>query len=438
MPPLETATKSYTLFEHEQLPFAWRDRHLRLLQHAKLAKGGDVLTATIYKGQRILKASHFVGTLRLGSDTITILPKIDFGADRVQSATRNLLFMLEQAGYLPVQHQTIAPMLQRGRDWFELLTRIFAAELLAQWSRGSHRHYQLIEDNLSAVRGKWRVHRQLRQPARDHRFDVIYDEFTPDNPLSRVFRYVVEQLWMRTRDDGSRRLLGELRQTMDEVFLEPYLTIANIPQGIINRLNKRYEPLLNLAKLFLSNGSLELTQGNLQAFAFVFNMNQLFEEFLVAFITRHRVKILPEGLQDCTLHSQAKRHAKHLAVSEEGRSVYLLKPDLAFRRGDDFPLLVDAKYKTLNPEDRRLSARQSDFYQMFAYAHRYHSPRVLMLYPQIAEPQRAIFNLVNYPATISGATINLHRDLGRPENQRALVRELKEALSMEIRYGSNV
>lgn len=403
-----------------------------------MIKGGDVLTATTHRGQRVLRAGAYVGTLRLGADTVTILPKIDYGPDAAQSATRNLLTMLEQAGYLPAHYQDVTPLLRGRGDWFELLTRIFATELLAQWTRGPHRRYQLREEELSTIRGRWELNQQLRQPARAHRFPVVHDEFTDDNRLSQVLRYVVEQLWLRAGDGGNRRILGELRGVMESVSLPARLTVDHAPLDTIDRLSERYRPLLNLATLFLSNGSLELTRGDLHSFAFVFNMNQLFEAFLVAFIRRRRAEILPSGLQDCTLESQTKGYARHLALRQGGQASFVLKPDLALRRGAAFPLLLDAKYKRLSTHERQLGVSPGDFYQMFAYAHRYDTPRVVVIYPQVQESHRARFTLLDHTANITVATIDLHLDLRWPEGQRALARELNEILAAEVIDGPNI
>lgn len=379
-----------------------------------------------------------MGTLRLGTDTVTILPKIDYGSDAAQSAMRNLLYMLEQAGHLPPLHHEVAPLLQRGGDWFEVLTRLFAVELHTQWTRGPHRRYQPHEDELPALRGQWVVGRQLRRPARAHRFDVAYDEFTADNRLSRVLRYVVEQLWLRTRDGDSRRILGELRGAMEPVSLVAHLTTAEVPSGLIDRLSERYRPLLNLARLFLDEGSLELRRGEMQSFALVFNMNQLFEAFLLGFIKRRQAEVLPPALRDCALEPQARGHARYLARSGAGQPSFRLRPDLALRRGDAFPLLLDAKYKRLTPQERQLGVSTGDFYQMFAYAHRYRAPHVVVVYPQAQEAYRARFTLVDHPATITVATIDLHRDLRRREQQQALARELNELLSIEVTDGATV
>lgn len=346
--------------------------------------------------------------------------------------------MLEQAGYLPAHYQDLSPMLRHGGDWFELLTRIFATELLDQWLRGPHRRYQRVEEELPTIRGQWQLGRQLRQPTRAHRFDVVYDEFTTDNRLSQVLRYVVEQLWLRTRDGGNRRLLGELRGAMESVTLATHLTPADVPPGLIDRLSERYAPLLNLARLFLDSGSLELTRGDVHSFAFVFNMNQLFEAFLVAFIRRHRATILSDALRDCALEPQSKGSARHLALTEAGRPSFLLKPDLALRQGDSFPLLLDAKYKRLTDQERQMGVSTGDFYQMFAYAQRYRAPHVVVIYPKMYETHRLRFTLVNHAATISVATINLHRDLRRPQELRALARELNEILALEVSNGANI
>jgi 5-methylcytosine-specific restriction enzyme subunit McrC len=145
------------------------------------------------------------------------------------------------------------------------------------------------------------------------------------------------------------------------------------------------------------------------------------------------VILLPPGLQDCTLHPQAQNHTKQLATAN-GQQVFRLKPDLLFRQGDSYPLLVDTKYKRLSNDNQRLGISQSDFYQMYAYAHRYHCPRVVLIYPQTAGPLQADFKLIGHDATISAVTLNLHRDLSQPSNRQALAAELKGHLAPETNY----
>jgi len=434
MPPV------LTVFEHEYTEgLGWTERDLATLERMRRGTGVDILRPVVRAGgARELQAAEQVGVVRLGQRTVQILPKIyrSRGASestRAAEATRNLLYLLAHAGQLPIREHELAPLLRRGADWFEILTRLFAVHLSEAWQRGAHRHYQAVEEELPVLKGKWLIAEQLRRPARRHTFAVAYDEFTADNRLNRVLRFVVERLWNLTRDGGNRQLLGELRQWMEEVALPARVTAADAsPSALLTRLNQRYAPLLALARLFLEGGSLQLAAQDFNTFAFVFDMNQLFESFIVNFLRRHRAEILPPALAPCVMLPQTRGATRHLARGENGRPVFQLKPDLAFQHGESFPLLLDAKYKRLKPDDVRLGVSTADFYQMHAYARRYDCPRVLLLYPQTADmpdPLRARFTLADSAQIIEAATVNLQIPLDRYDGRAKLIEELRQLLT---------
>lgn len=430
-------TSILTLFEYENAEFDWTDRDLIALQHLDNLVGAEVLRATVQGGKRQLKAQQHVGVIRLGNRTIQILPKIyrtEATADvqqHAREATHNLLYMLAYAGHLPMPEQAIAPLLRRDLDWFEILTHLFTTHLTEEWQRGAHRTYQLVEDNLPILKGKWRIADQIHRPEQKHRFYVAYDEFTADNPLNRIFRFVVERLWHITRDGDNRQRLGELRQWIDEVTLLPIMTLAEADTLLLTRLNRHYEPLLNLARLFLGGNTLQFAAGDLTTFALVFDMNLLFQEFLVNFIRRHRDDVLSPALQSCDLVSQSKGIQYYLATHEDTSPVFRLKPDLSFRAPDKtFPLLLDAKYKVLDLHDRKLGIDQGDLYQMYAYAQKYACPRIVMLYPQTGEletPLRTHFNF-DESKLAQVATIDIRRDFSNAEERSSLKQDLQTIL----------
>ncbi len=423
-----------TLFEHQTAPFAWDQRRFHALARLNRAQGDDILRAVLGRdGQPAVQATQFVGVVRLGRETIQILPKIyrheECGAEE---AARNLLHLLAVAADLPIREHALAPLLRRHADWFEILTRLFASHLTDAWQRGIVRGYVPIEDDASPfLRGKWRLSAQLRRPERRHQFCVTYDEFTPDNPLNRVLRFVVERLWTLTRDGDNRRALSTLRAWMEEVALLPSVTAAEASAVSLTRLHPSYAPLLTLARLFLEGGSLQLSGGDRESFAFVFDMNRLFESFVFGFLRRHRAAILPPTLSDCALLPQSAGTHRHLA-QREGRAVFRLEPDLAFRAPDGtFPLLMDTKYKGLVPaKNGGAGITPADMYQMHAYARRYACPRVLLLYPQttgMTEPLHLRFDLEG-GGTVSAATLDLRVELGKPEGVGQLVEELKKIM----------
>ncbi len=437
--------KTLTLFEHEYTSrVGWTDSEAKRIFHLNKSLSKDVLLPTFRDGNRELKATEQVGVVRYGNKTVQILPKIYNAHNQFASASRdetarqaseNLLYLLAVSNRFPVRESEIAALASHNSNWFEILIHLFAKHLFEEWTRGAIHNYQIAEAEIGILKGKWLIARQIRRPASKHIFSVAFDEFTADNPLNRVFRFVVERLWRVTESLDNRRLLGDLRTLMDEVNLLAHISAREADSSLLNRTNSRFAPLLNMARLFLEGGTLKLSGGGDDSFAFVFDMNALFENFLCEFIRRHRDEILPEGLRECDVLAQTKNATRHLATREE-RHVFQLKPDLSFRQPDgSFPLVVDAKYKRLSENNNRLDVAPADFYQMHAYAHRYECPRVVLIYPQTAEMQkslRARFRLQQSPIIIQAATINMQRRLIQKSERRELIAELRGIFSNAI------
>ncbi len=343
--PTSTPSDTITLFEYETTD-QLSDLDLIHLSRLSRRTGIEILKPSLRNGKTYFQARQYVGTVRLGNRTIQILPKIYCKSSREQSeqeAAQNLLLMLDYAGYLGIREVGLAA-LQRSQNWFEVLVYLFATHLKRQWQRGASRRYQSMDANLPVLKGKWQIAAQIRRPEQKHRFSVTYDEFTSDTQLNRLLRYVVESLWRLTQDSLNRKHLSDLRFSMDEVTLLPTMSVQDAAQIQLTRLDEHYRPLLNLARLFLENLGLQVSANDLTSFAFVFDMNQLFERFLIAFISRHRKEILPDSLQSCELLPQGRQAAKYLA-SYRGKPVFHLRPDLVFRQDGQFPLLIDFKYR---------------------------------------------------------------------------------------------
>lgn len=430
-------TETLTLFEHEAREFHWTPRDLALLERLRQQIGTDVLRPTFQRGKPVLVATEQVGVVRLGDRLVQILPKIYRTVESAsrreveRDATRNLLHLLSYSEKLTIREHALAPLLSSDADWFEILTNLFAIHLTEEWQRGPYRTYFPVDEDTPFLKGKWRIATQVRRPERKQVFSVTYDDFGANNPLNQVFRFVVERLWHLSRGSDSRRLLGTLRQWMEEVTLLPVVTAGVTTRSLLSRLNQRFEPLLNLARLFLDGGSLQLLAGETNTFAFVFDMNQLFESFITSFIRSHRADVLPTALEACDILPQTRGASRCLARIGD-RRVFRLEPDLAFYADGKFSLLLDAKYKRLDPSPTSIGVSQGDVYQMHAYAHRYDCARVLLLYPQTAEhsePLKATFTLEDGDQQIDVRTVDIRVDLGKSSGRHQLVNELKSILA---------
>jgi 5-methylcytosine-specific restriction enzyme subunit McrC len=422
-----------TLFEYKiSTNFNWTDRERIAVDKLEKIVGKPVLELIFHNGKREIRATQYVGIFCLGQRTIEVLPKMYASTkieDPRQQAVRNLLYMLEYTKQLSIQQYALASLLEQNLDWLEILTRLFAKNLLEEWQRGAFRSYQSVADTLPVLKGKWNLTEQLCHPERKHLFSVTYDEFTADNQLNRVLRYVVERLWRLTRNFFNRQMLNELRGYMDEVTLLQSIDISALKMINITRLNQRYQPLLDLARLFIDNSSLQLSVGDFETFVFTFDMNTLFEEFVISFIDRHRLKILPSHLQKCELLPQSSGALQYLAVTGNNTQVFKLKPDLVMRQNRSFPMILDTKYKRLDRSDYKLGVLQADFYQMYAYAQRYDCPNVYLIYPQTADMPESLkmdFRIDKNGRLITAATIDLRGNLSNKHEQDSLIERLRK------------
>ena len=433
-------SQSLVLFEHESIPYCWTEGELAAVERLNRRAGSPILQPQIRNGRPGWRTTQYVGLVRLGATSFQILPKLyqsSTGEQAVQAreAARHLLYLLAHTQDLGVQDTGLAAILQYPGDWFEGLIALFTTRLSELWQRGPQRAYQPVADELPILKGKWRIPDQIRRPEQLHRLAVLYDEFTLDQPLNRLLRAAVELLWRLARDNANRRRLDILREWMDPVTLVSPTVAAHMALPPLTRLNRHYAPLLNLARLLLHQAAPQLTGGRLDAFAFVFDMNHLFEGFLTQFIQRHHRAILPPALTGCRLLAQAEGVQHYLARRSDGKHAFLLRPDLVARLGERTPLLVDMKYKRLDPTQTKLGVDPSDFYQMVAYAHRYGCPSVLLLYPQLADmahPLHHTFYLHDSPTRIVVHTVNLCRDLTTGAARQQLIAELAEGVAHAV------
>jgi 5-methylcytosine-specific restriction enzyme subunit McrC len=430
------------LYEHDiSEVLQLSDEDVKALGRLNSKSREPILRLLAIGSSRAVQATEHVGFIRFGRHAVQVLPKMyrqsSPPAQQVREASRTLLWMLDYALGLSLREQSVETLLDSSLDWFEVLTRLFAAHLLDEWQRGASRSYLSVDDDIPTLRGKWRLTEQARHPSRGHIFSVAYDEFTPDNALNRVFRHVVERLWHLTGDMHNRQMLDVARQWLEDVTLLPVITSQDASTSLITRLNERYEPLLNLSRLFLEGGALHAEAGALPTFSLTFDMNVLFELFVAGFLRASRARILPPALRDSEMLPQARGAALRLAQRDTA-DVFTLKPDIVFRReGPEYPLLLDTKYKLLDENQRKLGVSESDFYQMYAYARRYQCSHVLLVYPRSADMVRDLyvpFTVVESNETITAATIDLLAFSGSGAARTRLTERFRQLLAGEVEY----
>jgi 5-methylcytosine-specific restriction enzyme subunit McrC len=232
-----------------------------------------------------------------------------------------------------------------GGSFLEVWIRYFAAELNKLLRRRLTHRYAEVEERTSFLRGRLLVERELGGMGRLYgRYASRYDVCTPDHPLNRGLKYCNGLLIRQTRTPSNRTLLQENDTLLSDVTSAP-VRPSDLDRIQLDRLDRDYEPVLELCRLLIGNSTLNLRTGRISRFAFVFDMNRLFEEFVVEFLRRHKSQIqLDEG--------------RGLAKVEYQRRIgrlfgeFNMDADLVLTDVTGRSLLVDTKHKVLDHKKR--------------------------------------------------------------------------------------
>lgn len=331
-----------------------------------------------------------------------ILPKIDGGDGAVRRA---LTRMLAIALGISVADRDTSSMATQREDMLEVLVRLFADRLLVSVRRGLPHRYRRREENLAVLRGKLDIrHQLLRNTSRADRLACAYDELSVDTPLNRVLRAAVQRLAAVTRIAENRRRLGELAARLEFVGESPDPLREPVR---LDRTNAAFHRLHALARLFLAGDWQGTTAGGEEGFALLFAMNDLFEAFVGRCM---QIALAPRSVR-------LQRHDRH-ALEEGSRGIFGLKPDIVV----DGDIVVDTKWKRLDPGKPNLGVAESDVYQMLAYARAYRAKHLVLLYPWHEDlPKAGVcrqWRVSGSLTTFAVATV----DIGRPDEMGSSLR----------------
>lgn len=283
------------VFEHEAIHEPLSAGEKTALDRLRGARGEKMFEV----GWREVKAASFVGVVRLGARTVQVLPKMhktDLAAvDCERQATANLLFLLSYTGHLRVTEPEISRLTEQGMPLSETLYWIFARRLWDAVRRELLRGYVNVEERSGVLKGRWHLAAQVRRSDgwRRERFDVAYDEYTEDNLPNRLLCATVLQLSRWATRSDTRSLLAQLRSAFTDVAgISPqrrdFIEAVRWMQRYRRRAGdgRLYRPLLEMARMFWTGGAPQPSPGRIETFAFMFDMNQLFEGFITQFVRR--------------------------------------------------------------------------------------------------------------------------------------------------------
>jgi len=242
---------------------------------------------------KTLCARQYVGVVEAAGRTVEIYPKLDahlLDADTVDAAAplegvmRSVLWMMDASGFLEAPEADTAPLDEVPTGFLDLFALLLAKNLRAELARGVGRRYERREDDLPAVRGRIDVAAQVRRNRdRMDRLACVWDEFTPDTPVNRLFRCACRHLLRRSRHTATVWLLQDCLLLLDDVAdvgpataLEGVRHLRHWDRGT-ERFRRPFELACRLLRGF--GPALEAGADAADTFVFLVDMNCLFEAY---------------------------------------------------------------------------------------------------------------------------------------------------------------
>ena len=358
-----------------QIPQNFADRLAALAQRSAFA--GQNGSGVLERGRHHLRARGVVGTIAAQDCCLEILPKIDSArGEGTSTARKRLVHMLAVTRRLKIDLGSVTELSWQRETLLEILIRVFCEKLYGAIRKGIPRRYCQFDDDIRALRGKLNVVRQLTcRAANPSRLSCQFDELSRDIVLNQAMKAVVRQLFYISRSLSNQQRLRELAFVYTDVeFVPPSALRWN--EIVVDRTNRQWQELIDMARLFLSNQYQETTRGRAQGIAVLFEMNSLFEEYIGRLVLRSVAGT------DQTVSLQGGRKFC-LAKQPEDERLFETRPDILIRRAGKVVHVIDTKWKKIasSASDPKQGLAQGDIYQMMAYAQLYLAPRLTLLYP---------------------------------------------------------
>ncbi|MEA3450395.1 MAG: restriction endonuclease [Bacteroidota bacterium] len=355
------------IFEHQKLRVnqynCFKQKHFELLvkyNEKNVNKFFDI-------GYNSILFKEYVGVIQVAGTTIEILPKADKRNDSQENKNKwqKILFdMLKGSRHIKIKSISSANLKLRSNSILDLYFEIFIAEIEYILRSGLVKKYRRNSDNLNVLKGGLNISKQIsKNTIHKERFFTNYTVYDKNHLLHKI---IFKTLYVIDKINKS----SYLKDRLNRLFLDfPHMENISVNNKTFetlkfDRKTKRYEKAINIAKLILLNYSPDIISGKDNVLALLFNMNDLWEEFVLIKLKKYARKY-----QDIKVFGQSRKRFWNYR---------LLIPDIVICK-EDKTFIIDTKWKNI----RHKNVSTEDLRQVFAYNEFWKAKNGMLLYPDI-------------------------------------------------------
>ncbi|MFJ7928995.1 McrC family protein [Peribacillus sp. NPDC096448] len=353
----------------DEQSFSYLENLIFTFNESEEADGVDFFTVTTKRHiGKVIRAKNYVGIIQLKNGVlIQILPKIH-GSTSIDTK-KTFLKMLKSLKNFPTKIFNEANLNTERMNLFEIFIRFYIQEIQMLLKKGMKSAYYEVENNLGVYKGKMLFSQQIKHnTVHKERFYVRYDEFGLNRAENRLIKSTLMKLLKQSISADNVKEIRKLLVNFE--LVEPSKNYDKDFASVkIDRNTKDYESIITWSKVFLYNRSFTTFEGNSFGKALLFQMDKVFEAYVSHNLKKYIASEWEVSLQDKGYYLFEKRFA--------------LRPDIVLRHQNESRIIIiDTKWKVLtNTPNNNYGTSQGDMYQMYAYAKKYETNEIWLIYP---------------------------------------------------------
>ncbi|MFB3386659.1 McrC family protein [Flavobacterium sp. LAR06] len=306
-----------------------------------------------------VKFKQFVGVIQVDGLTIEILPKIDNDGKSFNVWQKALIKMLRVTKKLKVQKLDNADVNRQNIHLLDIYFEWFLNEVQLLIHQGLIKQYYTETSNVNALKGKLEFAGHIsKNLVHKERFYTTHQVYDKDHSVHQILSKALGIVEKCTKGNYLYSKCKTVQLDFPEVknISVNEAAFSKIPK---TRKTTPYETALAISKFIILNFAPNISSGSENMLALLFDMNNLWEEYILA-----RLKQSDKGL---TVYGQQSRHFW------DGISI---RPDIVLDNGSD-KFIIDTKWKNIAYSQ----PSTHDLRQMYVYNDYWKSTKAMLLYP---------------------------------------------------------
>lgn len=353
------------VYEHSTLYYGrkynditFEEKHFNALAKLNQLHNNQYFTL-IHKG---IKFSQYVGVIQIDGLTIEILPKIDGGSSSEALWQKVLINMLRATKRLKVNSVGQAHVSKQQIHLLDIYFEWFLNEIELLVRQGLIKQYRTNKGNVKALKGKLEFASHINQNLiHKERFYTSHQVYDHDHQIHQILAVALDIIGQFSSGTYLYSKCKRVQANFPEVSWIK-INANTFSKLTINRKTQPYTTALEIARLIILNFAPNISSGKENMLALLFDMNSLWEEYVLA-----RLKAFPlEGL---------------VVKGQESKSFWnsiKIRPDIVIHKSDK-TFVIDTKWKNIGG----YKPSTNDLRQMYVYNEYWGSNNALLLYPSL-------------------------------------------------------